>query len=156
MIDFNLQIKKSQQDPDLLITILDIDSLFTIILLDKTNQICIENSCTGKEYPTNISMPDFRNLNNITTKNPFLCLATNIINMQMVESPLDPALARIFCLVVSQVEDLEIVLIISKLCSIDVTLKKSVHCPFIRYNQPDKWREYLSSKHLNVIFSSEK
>ena len=74
----------------------------------------------------------------------------------MVESPLDLALARISCLVVWQVEGLEIVLIISKLCSIDVTLMKSVQCSFIRYNQPDKWKEYLSSKHLNVIFSSEK
>ena len=81
MTDFSLQIKKCHQDSDFLTTILDVDSLFTIILLDKTNQIRIENSCNGKEYPTNISMPDFHNLNNITTKRPFLCLATNIINM---------------------------------------------------------------------------
>ena len=61
-------------------TSLDIDSLFTNILLDETIEICVDKLYNNNENPPNISKHDFHNLLNIVTKESFLCLATNIIN----------------------------------------------------------------------------
>ena len=59
---------------------LDIDSLFTNILLDETIEICVDKLYNNNENPPNIPKHDFYNLLNIVTKESFLCLATNIIN----------------------------------------------------------------------------
>ena len=53
-----------QQNPNLNMASLDVDSLFTNIHLDETINICIDNLYNGNENPTNITKFDFRNLLN--------------------------------------------------------------------------------------------
>ena len=53
---------------------LDIDSLFTNIPLDEIIDICVDNLYNDNENPPNIPKHDFRNLLNITTKEPFFML----------------------------------------------------------------------------------
>ena len=51
-----------QQDPNLLVVSLDVNSLFTNIPLDETIKICGDNLYNGNENPPNIPKHDFRNL----------------------------------------------------------------------------------------------
>ena len=57
--------------------ILDVGSLFTNISLGETINICIDNLYKDNKNPPNIPKHD---LLNITTKESFSCLTTNIIN----------------------------------------------------------------------------
>ena len=47
---------------------LEVDSLFTSILLDETINICVDNLYNDKKNPPNIPKQDFRDLLNIATK----------------------------------------------------------------------------------------
>ena len=47
---------------------LEVDSLFTSILLDETINICVDNLYNDNKNPPNIPKQDFRDLLNIATK----------------------------------------------------------------------------------------
>ena len=68
---FHFAEEISQQDPNLHIAGLDVDSLFTNIPLDETIDICIDNLYNCNENRPNIAKHDFRNLLNIDTKESF-------------------------------------------------------------------------------------
>ena len=88
-----------QQDSNLHMASLDVDSLFANISLDETIDICVDNLCNDNENPPNISKHDFRNLLNIATKETFF-MSNNKYYKQVdgiaMGSPLGPALANIF------------------------------------------------------------
>ena len=88
-----------QQDSNLHMASLDVDSLFTNIPLDETINICVDNLYNDNENTPNIPKHDFRNLLNIATKESFF-LFNNKYYKQVdgvaMGSPLGPALANIF------------------------------------------------------------
>lgn len=131
--------------------ILEVDSLFTLILLDETNRTFIEN-LYNNENPTNISKYDFRYLIKFN-KNHFFMFRNKYYRQVDGGSSL---WVTIFNLVVLEVYGFEIVLIISNLCSVDVILMTSVHCSLIKSDAADKCSDYSSSKHLYMNFSAEK
>ena len=57
-----------QQDPNLHMASLYVNSLFTNTPLDQTIGICVDNLNNGKENPTKISKHDFSSLINTATK----------------------------------------------------------------------------------------
>ena len=112
-----------QQDSNLHMASLEVDSLFTNIPLDKNIDICADNLYNGKENP-NIPKHDLCNMLKIATKESFLTFSNKYykqLDDVAMGSPLGPALANIFC-VVLKVNGFEILLMISKLFSIDVML----------------------------------
>ena len=60
-----------QQDSNLHMAILDVDSLFTNIPTDETIDICVDNLYNDNQNPPNIPKQDFRNLLNIATTESF-------------------------------------------------------------------------------------
>ena len=60
-----------QQDFNLHMASLDVDSLLTNIPLDETIDICVDNLYNDNKNPPNIPKHDFRNLLNIATKESF-------------------------------------------------------------------------------------
>ena len=75
---------------------LDVDSLFTNIPLDETND---GNLYNGNENTPNITKNDVCNLLNIATKRPFFTFNNKYykqLNGVAMRSPLGPALANIF------------------------------------------------------------
>ena len=88
-----------QQDSNLHVTSLDVDSLFTNIPLDETIDICVDNLYNDSENPPNIPKHDFRNLLNIATKESFFMFNNKYykqVDGVAMGSPLGPALANIF------------------------------------------------------------
>ena len=88
-----------QQNPNLNMASLDVDSLFTNIHLDETINICIDNLYNGNENPPNITKFDFRNLLNIAIKESFFTFNNKYykqVDGVAMGSPLGPALANIF------------------------------------------------------------
>ena len=81
---FHFAEEVCQQDTNLHMASLDVDSLLTNIALDKTVYICIDNLYNGCENPPNTPKHDFCKLLNIATKESFFTLKTNIINKKMV------------------------------------------------------------------------
>ena len=77
---FHFTEEISQQDPNLHMASLDVDSLFTNVPLDQIIDVRIDNLHNGNENPSNILKHDFRNFFNIATKESFLRLTTNILN----------------------------------------------------------------------------
>ena len=65
---FHLAEEICQQDPNLQMANLDVGSLFTIIFLNETIDICIDNLCNGNKNPPDIPKHDFRNLLSIAIK----------------------------------------------------------------------------------------
>ena len=88
-----------QQDSNLNLACLDVDSLFTKIPLEETIDICVDNLYNDSENPPNIPKDDFRNLPNIATKETFFMFNNKYykqVDGAAVKSPLVPALANIF------------------------------------------------------------
>ena len=78
---------------------LDIDSLFTIIHLDETIDICVDNLYNDNENPTNIPKHDFRNFLNIAAKESFFLFNDKYckqVDGVAMGSPLGPTIANIF------------------------------------------------------------
>ena len=78
---------------------LDVDSIFTNIVLDKTMYIYVDKLYNDKENPCNIANHDFRNLLNTATKESFFTFNNKYykqLNGVAMGSPLGPALANIF------------------------------------------------------------
>ena len=72
MIDsFHFAEEICQQDSNLHMASLDVDSLFTNIPLDETIDICVGNLYNDNENPSNIPKHSFHNLLNIVTKKTF-------------------------------------------------------------------------------------
>ena len=69
---FHFAEKICQQDSNLHMASLGVDSLFTNIPLDETIDICVDNLCNDNENTPNIPKHDFRNLLNIATKEYFI------------------------------------------------------------------------------------
>ena len=146
-----------QQDSNLHMVSLDVDSLFTNIPLDETIDICADNLYNDNENPPNIPKHDFRNLLNIATKESFFMFNNKYykhVDGVAMGSPLGPALANIFmCSFESKwLRD----------CPNDfkpVFYRRYVDDIFALFSSPDhadKFKEYLSSKHPNINFSIEK
>ena len=146
-----------QQYSNLHMASLDVDSLFTNIPLDETIDICVDNLYNDNKNPPNIIKHDFRNLLNIATKESFFMFNNKYykqVNGVAMGSPLSPALANIF------------------MCSFEskwfrdypngfnpVFYRRYVDDIFALFSSPDhadKFKEYLSSKHPNINFSTEK
>ena len=146
-----------QQDSNLHMASLDVDSLFTNIPLDETIDICMDNLYNDNGNPPNIPKHDFRNLLNIATKESFFMFNNKYykqVDSVAMGSPLGPALPNIFmCTFESKwLRD----------CPNDfkpVFYRRYVDDIFALFSSPDhadKFKEYLSSKHLNINFSIEK
>ena len=146
-----------QQDSNLHMASLDVDSLFTNIPLDETIDNCVDNLYNDNENPPNISKHNFRNLLNVATTESF-CMFNNKYYKQVdgvaMGCPLGPALANIFmCSFESKwLRD----------CPNDfkpVFYRRYVDNILALFSSPDhadKFKEYLSSKHPNINFSIEK
>ena len=88
-----------QQDSNLHMASLDVDSLFTNIPLEETIDICVDNLYSDNENPPNIPKHNFRNLLNIATKETFFMFNNKYykqVDGVAMGSPLGPALANIF------------------------------------------------------------
>ena len=143
-----------QQDSNLHMASLDVDSLFTNISLNETIDICVDNLYNDNENPPNIPKYDFRNLLNIATKKSFFMFNNKYykqVDGVAMGSPLGPA----FLCVVLKVNVFEIDLMISNLYSIDV-MSMTYFLLFTSPDHVDRFKEYLSSKHPNINFSIEK
>ena len=68
---FHFAEEISQEDFNLHMASLDVDSLFTNIPLEETIDICVDNLYSDNENPPNIPKHNFRNLLNIATKETF-------------------------------------------------------------------------------------
>ena len=146
--------KICQQDSNLNMASLDVDSLFTKIPLDETIDICVDNLYNDNENPPNIPRHDFCHLLNITTKESFFMFNNKyykqVDGVAMI-SPLSPTLANIFmCSCESKwVRD----------CPNDfkpVFYRRYVDDIFALFSSPDhadKFKKCLSSKHININFS---
>ena len=88
-----------QQDSNLHMAILDVDSLFTNSLLEETIDICVGNLYSDNENPPNIPKHNVRSLLNIAIKKTFFMFNKKYykqIDCVAMISPLGPALANIF------------------------------------------------------------
>ena len=146
-----------QQDSNLHMASLDVDSLFTNIPLEETINICVDNLYNDNENPPNIPKHNFRNLLNIVTKETFFMFNNKYykqVDGVTMGSPLVLALANNFmCRFESKwLRD----------CPNDfkpVFYRPYIDDIFVLFSSPDhadKSREYLSSKHPNIKFSTEK
>ena len=106
-IHFTFQKKICQQDSNLHMASLDVDSLFTNIPVEKTINICVDNLYNDNENPPNIPKHDFLNLPNIATKETLFMLNNKYYK---------------------QVHGVALVLMISNLCSIDVISMIYLYC----------------------------
>ena len=73
-----------KQDPSLYTASLDVDSLFTNVLLNETIDISIHRLYKDDENTTKIPKDVFCNLFTMAIKESFFCLTTNFINKLMV------------------------------------------------------------------------
>ena len=88
-----------QQDSNLHMASLPVESLFTNIPLMETINICVNNLYNDNENPCNIQKHDFCNLLNIATKETFFMFNNKCykqVGGVAMESPMGPALAKIF------------------------------------------------------------
>ena len=88
-----------QQDSNLHMASLDVDSLFTNIPLDEIMDICGDNLCNNNENHPNIPKHDFRYFLNIATKESFFMFNNKYykqVDGVAMGSSLGPALANIF------------------------------------------------------------
>ena len=96
---FHFAEEISQQNSNLHMASLDIDSLFTNIRLEETIDIFVDNLHSDNENPSNIPKHNFRNLLNIATKETFF-MFNNKYYKQLdgvaMRSPLGPVLANVF------------------------------------------------------------
>ena len=154
---FHFAEEISQQDSNLHMASLEVDSLFTNIPLEETIDICVDNLYSDNENPPNIPKHNFRNLLNIATKETFFMFNNKYykqVDGVAMGSPLGPALANIFmCSFESKwfqdcPNDFKPVFYRCYIDDIFVLLSSPDHA--------DKFREYLSSKHPNIKFSIEK
>ena len=134
-----------QQDSNLHIDNLDVDSLFTNILLEETIDVSIDNLQNDNKYtPTSQSIIFVICLTQ-PPKNPYLRLKKGIINKQMV-----------------QLWDLRFGSKWLRNCANDfkpVFYRHYIYGVFVPFSSPayaDKFREYLPSKHPNINFFIEK
>ena len=96
---FHFAEEISQQDSNLHMASLDVDSLFTNIPLEETIDICVDNLYSDNENPPNIPKHNFRNLLNIATKETFFMFNNKYykqVDGVAMGSPLGPALGNIF------------------------------------------------------------
>ena len=96
---FHIAEEICKQDPDLYMASLHVDSLFTIIPMNKIIDICIISFHNVNENTTKIPENVFLNLLNIVTKDSFFMFSYKLykqIEGASMGSPLGPALANIF------------------------------------------------------------
>ena len=96
---FHFAEEISQQDSNLHMASLEVDSLFTYIPLEETIDICVENLYSDNENPPNMPKHSFRNLLNIATKETFFMFNNKYykqVDGVATGSPLGPALANIY------------------------------------------------------------
>ena len=136
---------------------LDVDSLFTNIPMDETIDICIDSLYKDNENIPKIPKDVFRNLFNVATKESFFMFNNKFFNQidgVTMGSLSGPALANIF------------------MCNFEKKWLKD--CPhslrpvfyrryvddifvlFSSLDQAENFKKYLSSKHPNINFLSEK
>lgn len=87
------------QNPDLYMTSLDVDSLFTNLPLDETIDICVNSLFENTDKVNGLSKEDVYNLLNLATKESFFMFDQNYykqIDGVAMGSPLGPTLANIF------------------------------------------------------------
>ena len=78
---------------------LDVDTLFTNILLNETIDICIDNLRSGNKNPSDTLEHDCRNLLNVATKELFFTFNNKYykqVDGAAMRFPLNQALANIF------------------------------------------------------------
>ena len=88
-----------QEDPNVHMASLDVDSLFTTTPLDQAIDICVDKLYSGKENPTKISKHDFSSLINTATKKSLFTFRNKYckqVDRVAMGSPFHPASANIF------------------------------------------------------------
>ena len=99
LLPFHFAEEICQQDFNLHMASLDIDSLFTNIPLDESIDICADKLYNDNENPPNIPRHNFCNLLNIAIKETFFMFNNKYykqVDGVAMGSPLGPALANIF------------------------------------------------------------
>ena len=137
--------------------ILDVDSLFTNIPLDKTTDICIDSLYKDDENSPKIPKNVFHNLLTVATKKSFFMLNKKFyeqIDSAAIGSPLGPALANIFMCNFGN----------KRLKDCSHSLKPvfyrwyvdDIFVLFSSLDEAEKFKKYFSSKYPNINFSLEK
>ena len=139
-------------------TSLDVDALFTNILLDGTIDICLKKLFkTPDTLVKGISKNDFRDLLNLATKESFFTFNNKFyiqVDGVAMGSPLGPILANIF---LSHHEE-------NWLNKCPIKFKPSFYRRYVddifvlfeSSESADSFCEYMSSKHQNINFTVEK
>ena len=137
---------------------LDVDALFTNILLDETIDICVKKLFkTSDALVKGISKNYFRDLLNLATKESFFTFSNKFyiqVDGVAMESLLGPILPNIF---LSHHEE-------NWLNKCPIKFKPSFYRRYVddifvlfeSSESVDSFREYISSKHQNINFTDEK
>ena len=144
------------QDPSLVMGSLDVDALFTIIPLDETIKISIDELFKDKILVNNLTKKEVKNLLDLACKNS-LFIFDGVYYEQIdgvaMGSPLGPCLANIF---MNHYENIWL-----NECPTDIKPKfyrRYVDDIFVlcdNKEQLEKFKLYLNSKHININFTSE-
>ena len=136
---------------------LSVDFLFTNIPLDETIDICIDSLYKDDENSPKISKDVFRNLLTVVTKESFFIFNSKFykqIDGVTMGSPLDPALANIY---ICSFENKRFKDYPHSLKPVFYRLYvDDIFALLFSLDQAEKFKKYLSSKHLNINFSLEK
>ena len=136
---------------------LDVESLFTNILLEETISVCCDSLFSNNAKVNNINRIDFEKLLRAALQNNFFNIEGKIykqIDGVAMGSPLCPALANGFLCFHEQI-CLMNVLMNSK----PAYYRRYVDDIFVLFRSPDhleKFKNYLNSKHTNIRFTCEK
>ena len=146
-----------EQNANLYMASLDIDSLFTNLPLDETIDICIENIFQNKNTVNNFDKNNFRKMLTLATKESYFVFDKNYykqIDGVGMGSPLGPTLANAFLChhekkwLANCPFEFKPVYYKRYVDDIFVLLKSETHLPL--------FKNYMNSCHQNIKFSSEK
>ena len=134
-----------EQDPNLYVASLNVDSLFINIPLDGTIVFVLTTCTMATRIPLTSPSMTFVICYFLKSFFMFINRYYKQVNGIAMVSPVGSS----FLCVVLKVEDFEIVVMISNLCFMDVMLMTYLHCS---PDHAEKFKEYLSSKHPKIIF----
>ena len=144
------------QDPNLFMSSLDVDALFTNIPLDETINICVNLVFKDQDIAHNLNKEEFRSLLKLATRESFILFNGNYyqqIDGVAMGSPLGPSLANIFLCYHEQ----------NWLADCPTSFKpiyyqRYVDDIFILFRDPlqvEQFKTYMNSQHQNMSFTSE-
>ena len=144
------------QQHDLFMGSLDVDSLFTNILFEETTEICTNELFKESETVEGLSKPEFKELLSLATKDSYFIFDGTLykqIDGVAMDSPLGPTLANAF-LVYHEKNWLEH-------CLVEygpLYCRRYIDDIFVLFNSAEhlkRFYSYLNSRHLNISLTIE-